>query len=252
MKPQQHEQSFRKVGLTVASIVASLGLASSSFAQTMYEGANAPTANIILQNLIGGFTSGSPGAGSHDYLNNPPPGEMFTLGSSASLAAVTVQGNGDNGYWSGSAGYQPLSTMPDTTGLQWNIQIGSVSGTTITPISTQTVTGFAPTAASDFISFNLASPIALAAGTTYEFSMDLVNTHSNGGDSTWLGLSESLVPVVGGKAFENGSTIGSFGNTVVALPYDFVFSLESQQVPEPTTIALLSLGGLALVLRRRA
>jgi hypothetical protein len=238
--------------LSVASIIVGCGLASSAFAQSLFEGATAPTGGVILEQLVGGSTSGSPGAGSHDYLNNPPPGEMFTLGSAASLAAVTVQGNGDAGYWSGSAGYQPMSTMPDTTGLQWNIQIGTVSGTTITPISTQSVLGFAPTGASDFLSFNLASPIALAAGTTYEFSLNLVNTHSVAGDSTWYGLSESLTPVIGGNAIDSG-TVGAFGTTATSLPYDFVFVLSSQAVPEPGTIALLSLGGLALIaFRRRA
>jgi hypothetical protein len=226
----------------------------------MSESATAPTGNIILQQLVGGSTSGSPGASGHDYLNNPPPGETFTLGSAATLGAVTVQGNGDAGYWSGSAFYGTLGSSPITAGLEWQLEIGSVSGTTITPLATEQVTGFAPAANNSFITFNLASPISLAAGNEYEFSFNLVNNLSNGGDSTWYGLSESLTPQIGaGNAFNNGATVGSFGDTVVPITtgtpgqYDFVFVLQSAPVPEPGTMALIGLGGLSLLaFRRRA
>ena len=244
--------------LSVASIIAGCGLAASAFAQSMSEGATAPSGNVILQQLVGGSTSGSPGASGHDYLNNPPPGELFTLGSAATLGAVTVQGNGDAGYWSGSAFYGTLGSSPIASGLVWTLQIGSVSGTTITPVATETVTGFAPTANNTFLTFNLASPVSLLAGQEYEFSMNLGNALSVPGDSTWYGLSESLTPQIGaGNAFNNGATVGSFDNSVVPITtgspgqYDFVFVLQS--VPEPGTIALLSLGGFALLaFRRRA
>jgi hypothetical protein len=244
--------------LSVASIIAGCGLASSAFAQSLNESATAPTGNVILQQLVGGSTSGSPGASGHDYLNNPPPGETFTLGSAATLDAVTVQGNGDAGYWSGSAFYGTLGSSPITAGLQWQLQIGSVSGTTITPIVTEQVNGFAPAANNTFLTFTLASPISLAAGQEYAFSMNLNNALSNGGDSTWYGLSESLTPQIGaGNAFNNGATVGSFGNTVAPITtgnpgqYDFVFVLQS--VPEPGTMALIALGGLGLLaFRRRA
>jgi len=246
--------------LSVASIIAGCGLASSAFAQSMSESATAPTGNVILQQLVGGSTSGSPGASGHDYLNNPPPGETFTLGSAATLGAVTVQGNGDAGYWSGSAFYGTLGSSPITAGLEWQLEIGSVSGTTITPLATEQVTGFAPAANNTFITFNLASPISLAAGNEYEFSFNLLNNLSNGGDSTWYGLSESLTPQIGaGNAFNNGATVGSFGDTVVPITtgtpgqYDFVFVLQSAPVPEPGTMALIGLGGLGLLaFRRRA
>ena len=226
----------------------------------MSESATAPTGNVILQQLVGGSTSGSPGASGHDYLNNPPPGETFTLGSAATLGAVTVQGNGDAGYWSGSAFYGTLGSSPITAGLEWQLEIGSVSGTTITPLATEQVTGFAPAANNTFITFNLASPISLAAGNEYEFSFNLLNNLSNGGDSTWYGLSESLTPQIGaGNAFNNGATVGSFGDTVVPITtgtpgqYDFVFVLQSAPVPEPGTMALIGLGGLGLLaFRRRA
>jgi hypothetical protein len=246
--------------LSVASIITGCGIASSAFAQSMNESATAPTANVILQQLVGGSTSGSPGAPSHDYLNNPPPGETFALGSAATLSSVTVMGNGDAGYWSGSAFYGTLASSPITAGLEWQLQIGTVSGTTITPLPgfPEQVTGFAPVSDSSFVTFNLSSPVSLAAGQEYEFSLNLLNSLSNGNDSTWYGLSESLTPQIGtGNAFNNGATVGSFGNVVdpittgVVGDYDFVFVL--QAVPEPSSMLLIGFGGLALLaFRRRA
>jgi hypothetical protein len=242
--------------LSLASIIAGCGLATSAFAQYMTENATAPSGNVILQQLVGGSTSSSPGASGHDYLNNPPPGETFTLGSAATLGAVTVQGNGDAGYWSGSAFYGTLASSPITAGLEWQLQIGSVSGTTINVLDTEQVNGFAPVADDTFITFDLAHPVALAAGQEYAFSFNLLNSLSNGNDSTWYGLSESLTPKIGaGNAFNNGTTVGSFADTVVPITtgspgqYDFVFVLQS--VPEPGTLALLGFGGLGALMGLR-
>ena len=242
--------------LSVVSIIAGCGLATSAFAQTWSESATAPTNNVILENLVGGSTKNSPNAPNVDYVDpvggNPPPGETFTLDSAAILGAVTVRGNNDAGYYSGPPDgtfYSTLATAPIASSLQWIIQIGSVSGTTITPLETETVTGFAPTADNDFVTFTLARPVSLAAGQEYEFSMHLNVPASNGHDYTWYGLSESLVPVVGGHAFENGTTGGSFGNTVVPITtgseggYDFVFVLQSA----PPTLGITTVSSMPVI-----
>jgi PEP-CTERM motif-containing protein len=245
------------IWFAVTAILAGCGMASSVMAQSMSESATAPTGNVLQEQLTGGSTSSSPGASAHDYLNNPPPGETFSLSSAATLNSVSIQGNGDSGYWDGSS-YSAYSLAQTASSLQWYMQIGSVSGTTITPLASEEVTGFGPNSSSDFITFNLAGAgVSLNAGTTYEFSMYLVNSAQGPSGSTWYGASESLVPVVGGNAFNNGSTVGSFGNTVVPITtgseggYDFVYVL--QGVPEPTTLALLGGGAglLSLLVRRR-
>jgi len=222
----------------------------------MFDTTTVPTGGVIIQDqLIGGSTKATGNSGT-DYLNNPPPGQTFTLASAATLGAVSVQGNGDAGYWDGtSSSAQNLSGV--AAGLQWNLEIGSVSGTTITRLDYETVVGFAPTVDdsgygnTDYITFNLASPVALAAGQEYEFSMNLVNLNTDGNDSTWFGCQKSLTDIVPGTLFSNGGTVGAFGETVVPHSGDLVYVL--QTVPEPGTIALFGLGALALLgFRRRA
>jgi hypothetical protein len=241
--------------LSVATIIASCGLATSALGQFLVDDMGAtPNNNVILENLVGGSTKATGNSGT-DYLNNPPPGQTFTLGTASTLGAVTVQGNGDAGYWdSTGADAQNLSGV--AAGLQWNIEIGQVNANgSITRMLYNSVVGFAPTVDDSgngntyMLTYTLSNWLTLAAGQEYEFSMNLVNLNSDGNDSTWYGLQKSLADVVPGTEFSNGSVVGSFGETVVPDSGDLVYILQS--VPEPTTIALLSLGGLALMAFRR-
>jgi len=237
----------RSTWVVLASLLAICGLPLVVQAQSITESSNAPTANVLLENLTGGSTSGSPGATSHDYLNNPPPGELFTLGGSALLGYVTVRGNGDAGYFNGTA------TVPLPTD-SYHIEIGSVSGTTITPILTNTIAAFTPSVYTDYLTFKLSTPVSLTAGTKYSFSIYMDSQNAVNPQNLWFGLQESLThsfDLSDGGAFNNGSSTSTFGNTVVANPlgYSYVFVL--QAVPEPTTLALIGLGGLGLLAAKR-
>jgi hypothetical protein len=267
------QSSLRNNGaiwLTVAAVMAGYG--SSALAQTISESATAPVAGVWLSQLIGGSTSSSPGASAQDYLNAVNPSQTFTVGSAQTLGQVTVQGNNDAGYYTPNGapdvasaifnGYSGgLNSQPGLVPLlTWDLQIGSVSGSTITPIASESVTGFAPTSSSDFLTFNLASALSLGPG-TYAFSLtfDTSTLNDFGGPtagSVWYGLQESLVPVAGGAAFDNGTAGGQgvFANNAVS-PFGYSYVFELSSVPEPTTLALLGFGTLGAVLglrRRRA
>ncbi|MGB7769691.1 MAG: PEP-CTERM sorting domain-containing protein [Verrucomicrobiia bacterium] len=273
-----NQQSFlrnnKAIWMTVAAIVAGYG-SSAVAAGSMFESPIAPSAGIFQSQLVGGSTSSSPGSSAQDYLNAVNPSQTFSVSSAQSLASVTVLGNGDDGYWTGSTfssvagGLAPWHFQPTlvdaTYGLQnflkWDIQIGSVSGGVITPLGggTQVLSpGWAPNSSSDYISFNLANSIALSPGTTYAFSLTLdPSTFAKfPGGGVWYGLQESLVPEAGGTAFDNGSTAGTFANNgVTSLGYSYVYELSNVPIPEPATLALLGFGALGAVMglrRRRA
>jgi hypothetical protein len=108
----------------------------------------------------------------------------------------------------------------------------------------------------------LTTPQALIPGTTYEWTISVDDAAHTG--TPWMGLAHSAGDAyAGGSAMNNDASMSSIagpdgGTTPVmggfAEPnpagYDYVFAV---QAPEPTTIALLGLGGLALVaFRRRA
>jgi len=255
--------------ISLASIIACCGIASSAVAQSLFESPLAPSAGVFQSQLVGGSTSGSPGASSQDYLNALNPSQTFSVSSAQSLASVTFRGNGDAGYYTPNGapdvasaifdGYSGgLSSVPGLVPLlTWDIQIGSVSGGVITPIDSESVTGFAPTSSSDFLSFNLSHSIALAPGTTYEFSLtfDTSTLNDFGGPtagSVWYGMSESLVPEAGGAAFDNGTVQGIFANNgVTSFDYSYVYELSSSPVPEPATLALMGFGALGALMGLR-
>ena len=207
---------------------------------TIVASSSAPTAGSL--DIDEYNDSGSPNGG-QDYSNNPPMGQTFTTLSDPSgylLNSVTLQGSGGAGN-----GYE----------ANWyTLTLYTISGTTLTPISTTPqFFAFADTSgatnyASDYLTFNLATPIALAADTQYAFTL------ANWG-SAYLGFAESSSDTYAGGAAFNGTPVdaNSYPNATIATStgsthgYDRSFDIGLTAAPEPSTWAMM-FGGVAVLL----
>lgn len=190
-------------------------------------------ANIGEPDTIDG-TSNSSANDSSTYLasDHPGKGQTFTTGSNAQgyyLQSFTVQ----HVNW-------PAVTAPGTyydvqPGDQWQVQIGSISGTTKTPLlnfpAIYDGTGFKADGTSGtgrWLTFNIsAMGVELAPATTYYFEVAPL-----AGNPYFELNSSRNGTYTGGTAFR-GNAIGAIGTGVTLLTGDFVFhvDLESRSAP---------------------
>jgi len=232
--------------LWVAGCAAALVSLSAARGATITTSPTAPTANILTSQL----TDVGPGvqANDRDYTDNGgPPGQTFTVPNAGQITGLTVLGRGDAG-----GGYN------SATG-NFHIQLGTVNAATgaITEIAQEVAPGAGITAANQYITINLATPVSVVPGTTYAWT--LYNEPAG-----WYGLAHGTGnSYASGQAFNNDTTTTSAGNAaprrtvngfVSPNPggYDYVFAIEGV-VPEPTSLGVIALAGmLALARRRRA
>ena len=165
-------------------------------------------------------------------------GQTFTSGPSAQgyfLQSFTVQ----HVNW-------PTLTASGTAydiqpGDQWEFQIGTMSGTTKTPLLRYTatydgtaLTGSGNTGSGRFLTFNLSGmSVELDPATTYYFEIAPLT-----GDSIFEMNSSRTGTYTGGTAFR-GSNAGVIGTGVNPLAGDFIFhaNLEAKIATAPTTVA---------------
>jgi hypothetical protein len=246
----------RNIWLTVAVILS--GCAMMANAQdTITDSTTAPSGNILTSQL----TDLGPGTqnGNQDYMNNGGTvGQTFTVGGNSTLQAITILGRGD------SAQFYNNGAQPFTAGTTWSIQIGIVgAGSALTPLDVETNNTFVPTGGgaldSRYQTYTLANPVSLTAGQLYAFNL-FVNDGTVG--QSWFGLAHSSTDVyAGGTAEDSDNTavnnetgpVNAYG--AFAAPnsaYDYVFVAQGvAAVPEPTTLALIGLGGLGLLAANR-
>ncbi len=199
-----------------------------------------PTAPVTSGDDINNFISGSIAGG--DYTNHNPPGQTFLTGSASAsylLDSITVEGGGNAGFFEN----QPFT-----------LSIYTISGTTLTPVDSETYTFPDTDISSDYLTFTPSSPIALAANTEYAFTIG--NTPDGFGGisnpSSWYGFVDSNAT---GSTYPDGTAInanvpvsGSTTSTSFAPQgYDMSFAVALSAAPEPSTWAMM-FGGVAVLL----
>jgi len=176
--------------------------------------------------------------GGQDFTDNAgPPGQTFTPSTNLSLSALTIKGFANTSASFGGG---------VNTGT-WTVTISRVdAGNVLTRLDQETANPAAVTDGSAYITLALDTPVALTGGTQYAF--DILS--SNG----YFGLSKSSTDVyAGGSAIQHGTTsrTSADGATIANIQgVDRTFFI-NPSVPEPGSLALVALGGIATMLRRR-
>ncbi|MBC7809158.1 MAG: PEP-CTERM sorting domain-containing protein [Akkermansiaceae bacterium] len=150
--------SFVPVALCAAVVFLSAAN-SPTFADSIIVSGSAPILGIYgISNP--NFDDPSNFDGGRDFSDNPTPGQLFVTGNTLPgyfLHNLTVKGIGGFGF-----------------GGDWGLRISSVSGGALTPIYTTTVN--APGSINtEYVTFNLSSPLALTGGRQYAYDIYSAN-----------------------------------------------------------------------------
>lgn len=206
-------------------------VASASYAGTVSVSATAPVVDgADIANDNGANDAG--GDQGHMWSNRPHQGQTFLTGSNLGgyeLSAVTMKNLNNN-----------VNNSPT-----FNLLVGTMAGSVFTQIGS-TEDGVAPAyTPGDYITFTLDTPLTLNPNTTYAF---LWGSNGNG-FVTVNNLDDSTYP--DGTAISSGDNNTPDLNNVINRDVDRVFHLDMVNVPEPTSLALIGLGGLLVARRRR-
>jgi len=221
---------MKKTKLITAFAAATAAFALSANAASISTSGSAPTVDGLDEaNLVA-----STGLWKWFNDNGRNLGQTFTTSADATFTSFTTWLNSDN------------TAAPDT----YLFKVGTITRPlgvfTFTEMVSEDATQTADWTGGDYVTWTLDTPMALTGGVEYGVVIQAV---SNG---AW----QDGIPYThhGGTGYAGGNGIygGAIGSPT-AQSRDLVFhaNLVAGAVPEPSTTALLGLGGLALILRRR-
>ena len=215
-----------------AIVLASAALCLSSvMAATVTVSTTAPTVNgADIANLTGTSDANANGDHGHLWNNRPHQGQSFTTGSNV------------GGYQINSVTLRSLST---NSGSQFNVVVGTLSGSTLTQIGTTEFATPPSYSNGQYITFTFDTPLTLAANTTHAFLWGSAGAGfitSNNTDGTVY---------TGGTAISSGDNNVPDLNNVITRSVDRTFHVDLVAVPEPSSALLAILGGCFLLRRRR-
>ncbi len=220
-----------------------------SFSTTTPATLGSNQSDLLANATIPGGTT--PGGGAYNQQafsdNAGPPGQTFTTpaGSSLLLNSISLLGANTGGGNSGNGVF--------TAGTLWSVRISSASGTNLTPLDTisgiPTVTG---ALGNEWYTWTFSGPDVLTLAPSTQYAFEVFSDTTNG--NSYLGFAaDTTDSYAGGTAFNSAGTNRAFtDNTLGDLAthgYDRTFVVALAPVPEPSSIMLLSLGGLAGLFR---
>jgi len=180
----------------------------------------------------------------YDYFGDGTANDSITVtlnisGTSSASDQFLRPGGGGNGFGIGASGATAAATQ---------LQDDDGDTMTFTFVSLSATWGSGQTDIATWNGFTGTTVVAMANGESFDLSGDTDSANYGGSGDNGNVVD---VPVDTVDGINDQMVIDNIVTTNGILPRDLIFEIDVAAVPEPSSTALLGLGGLAFILRRR-